>query len=196
MKKKQDVDNRGGEEMSSWIKAFTAAFLAWLIPGAGHFYAGRRVRGIIIFATITATFWGGIAIGGVMTVDSRYHPKWFYAQSMTGVNGIVSWYRQHQVYLELSKELETDLSEFRPGERPSKFQYIQVDRSLSEKGIALVTPAEDVARAYSGVAGMMNFLAIFDILMLCLMGRAGEPPFREDGESDGKESKSEVKKNA
>ncbi len=46
-----------------------AVLLAWLIPGAGHFYLGRRVRGIIIFLVIAVTFWAGIAMGGAMTVD-------------------------------------------------------------------------------------------------------------------------------
>ena len=48
-----------------------ALIVAWLIPGAGHVYLGRTVRGIIIFLTISATFWTGVALGGVMTVDYR-----------------------------------------------------------------------------------------------------------------------------
>ena len=171
--KKSDQKSEG-EKQSKPFWLF-AAVLAWLIPGAGHIYAGRRVRGIIFFFTISATFWCGVAMGGVMTVDRHYHPKWFYAQMITGIHGTVSWYRQNRVYKDLCEELGRDIEDFKPAadERPTALQ-IEADEQLNEKQIALVPPVEDVARAYSGVAGMMNLLVIFDAAMLCLMGAAAE----------------------
>src|ERR1700754_3289915 len=41
-----------------------AAFLAWLIPGAGHIYQGRTGKGILFFVCIVGTFFYGMYIGG------------------------------------------------------------------------------------------------------------------------------------
>jgi hypothetical protein len=48
-------------------------------------------------------------------------------------------------------------------------------------------PAAGVARAYTGIAGMMNLLCIFDVLMLGLMGVWGEPPATETDEETSEE---------
>mgnify|MGYP000853354412 CR=1 FL=1 len=34
---------------------------------------------------------------------------------------------------------------------------------------------DNVARAYAGIAGLLNLLCIFDATILALMGRFGEP---------------------
>jgi len=173
-----------------------AAALAWLIPGAGHFYIGRRVRGIILFIAINATFWTGVGIGGVMTVDSRYERWWMVAQMLTGVDGVYCWYRQDKVYKDLrldpdvDRAIEARKNRFQrsgkagvvnlnaisssPTGRPDELQMI-VDQKLQEREIALVDPAGEIARGFSGIAGMLNLLCIFDALILAMMGKGSEP---------------------
>ena len=155
-----------------WV---VAAFLAWFVPGAGHVYIGRPRRGVILFVTIAATFWAGIAMGGVMTVDYRYQRWWFSAQILSGVHGLVGWYRQEQVYRELGNDPRIAWASASADGRPDPRQML-VDYELERKGIVLVNPTAGVARAYSGVAGMLNLLCIFDVLMLALAGRGREPP--------------------
>ena len=41
-----------------------AAFLAWLIPGLGHWYQGRIAKGILYFVCILGTFSYGVYLGG------------------------------------------------------------------------------------------------------------------------------------
>ena len=41
-----------------------AAFLAWLVPGLGHFYQGRTGKGVLFFVCIVGTFYYGLYIGG------------------------------------------------------------------------------------------------------------------------------------
>jgi hypothetical protein len=165
-------------------------FLAWLVPGAGHAYIGRGQRGIILFIAISATFWAGIAMGGTMTVDRPYEPWWFTAQMLTGVNGLIGWYRQDQVYRQLTRDEDVAAlagriqnPDWRPGDpiklrptspRPDDLQML-VDKKLDERKLAVANPTAGVARAYSGVAGMLNLLCIFDVLLLCLMGKGPEP---------------------
>ena len=189
-----------------------AGVLAWLIPGAGHFYIGRRVRGIILFIIINATFWTGVGIGGVMTVDGRYERWWMAAQLLTGADGVYCWYKQEQVYKNLrndpeikqaiearKKELflrhgKADVGNFNgisasPTGRPDELQMV-VDQKLQEKGIALVDPAGEIARGFSGVAGMLNLLCIFDAIILALMGKGAEPTLQIPRTSKpGEESK-------
>lgn len=59
------------------------AILAWLIPGAGHFFIKERKRGIIIFATITATFLMGIYIGSIGVIDPVSAKPWYFGQMLT-----------------------------------------------------------------------------------------------------------------
>jgi uncharacterized protein DUF6677 len=170
-----------------------ALVLAWLIPGAGHLYIGRKVRGIIIFVTIAATFWSGVAMGGVMTVDKDYERWWYMADMLSGVHGLIAWRRSAGVYRELDRELLSDpdtqyarqLASLRrtykntrslaPAAHALRQQY--VGKLLAEKdgGLALVPPGESIARAYAGVAGLLNLMCIFDAVILAVMGAYGEP---------------------
>lgn len=133
-------------------------FLAWLVPGAGHVYAGRLTRGIIIFVMIGATFWTGVALGGVKTVDYQAERYWFFAQMVTGVHGLTGWQRQRGTQEKIASD-------------PVKYAG-----PGSADNIALVAPVDTVARAYSGVAGLLNLLCIFDATMLAFLGSSGEPP--------------------
>lgn len=154
--------------------AVLATALAWLIPGAGHFFLGRRIRGIVIFLAVGSTFWTGIAIGGVMTVDYHYERWWFAAQMFTGLHGMAGWYRQHQVYEDVLEESP----EIRLGPAPDggmSGDQARVDAYLVEEGLAVSNPTDTVARAFSGVAGLLNLMCIFDVLTLGLMGVRGEP---------------------
>lgn len=166
---------------------FVAGLLAWLVPGMGHVYLGRVKRGVILFITITATFWAGVAVGGVMTVDSRYDRWWFYAQSLTGAHGLIGWYRQEKVYEDVGRELKIDQIAPAAGGRPDSDQ-MRIDSKLQEKGIVLANPSEGVARPYSGIAGLLNLLCIFDAGILGVMGCCGEPrrdeknPPRKEGQ--------------
>lgn len=48
-----------------------AMLLAWLVPGLGHFYLGRRRSAIAFFLIVTATFLAGVSFQGrLYTVES------------------------------------------------------------------------------------------------------------------------------
>lgn len=44
-------------------------FLAWLIPGAGHFIIKEKKRAVIIFVTILLTLCAGLYIGSVGVIE-------------------------------------------------------------------------------------------------------------------------------
>jgi uncharacterized protein DUF6677 len=110
---------------------------AWVLPGAGHVLAGYPKRGRIIFLTIALTFWGGVAIGGVRhTVDAQRQRLWFMAQICTGSHGIAAYYWGNRARSGMN---DADLS-------TSEWKSV---------GVAWV---------YTGVAGLLNLLAISDAL--------------------------------
>jgi len=45
-----------------------AAFLAWLVPGLGHLYQGRRAKAALFFVCIMGTFVYGCYLGGSSTL--------------------------------------------------------------------------------------------------------------------------------
>ena len=53
-----------------------AALLAWLVPGLGHWYQGRRAKAVLFFICIMGLFAYGVYLGGGTRVDkdnqSRY----------------------------------------------------------------------------------------------------------------------------
>ena len=170
------------------VLPLAALALAWLIPGAGHVYLGRPVRGGIIFLTIAATFWAGMAMGGVMTVDKQTERWWFVADMFAGVHGLVGWRLSERVYHRLSVELEAK-RRFQEQKKDLAGQYSRAPRQalrdlrrqyfqemLARDGLALAAPTDNVARAYAGVASLLNLLCIFDAVILALMRSAAQPP--------------------
>lgn len=189
------------------LSVVVALALAWLAPGLGHIYLGRRIRGAIILATIALTFWAGIAIGGTMTVDDRTERWWFAADMVTGVHGLVSWQRSDAVNRRIDLTLELDAeyqhatealrtriigaeAAVRRGQdaaaNKKKLEVLQAEleqirnqyagRMLDAEGLAVVSPVDNVARAYCGVAGLLNLMCIFDAILLAQIGVRGEPP--------------------
>lgn len=50
--------------------AYSALLVGWLVPGAGHLLTGRWVRGLLLFVSIAAMFWLGIAMQGKLYVPN------------------------------------------------------------------------------------------------------------------------------
>jgi hypothetical protein len=63
-----------------------AAFLAWLVPGLGHFYQGRTGKGVLFFVCILGTFVYGMMIGDGKVVyasstnplSRQFYQRWHY----------------------------------------------------------------------------------------------------------------------
>lgn len=125
---------------TSLLRAPVAGLLAWLVPGLGHMFIGHRGRGLVFLVTITATFWTGVAIGGVRaTVDPQERTLWFMAQLCTGANTGAA-YALHAV----------------------------LDAAARSGGTkAPIGPwlSAEVGVHYTGVAGLLNLLVILDALV-------------------------------
>jgi len=49
--------------------------MAWLIPGAGHWYQGRRTKAVLFFVTIVGSFSYGLWLGGGRVVYAAWGPN-------------------------------------------------------------------------------------------------------------------------
>jgi len=113
------------------------AIASWLVPGLGHFLIGEKMRGIIFLVTVTVTFWGGVAIGGVRsTIDPENRKAWFMAQICNGASASAG--------LAWSKQIRVEAGQ------PSEY--------------LAYWPVDDIAVVYTGVAGLLNLLVVFDAL--------------------------------
>lgn len=167
-----------------------AGLLAWLVPGAGHWYVGRRVRAVILFLSIHLMFWSGVAMGGVFAVDPRNEAWWCKAELCTGASGLLAYQRQQTVYERYLKEaarLEQVNRKPEAFDNPRIVQRLhsQARSLIAAEGLAVVPPIRDAVYVYGGVAGMMNLLCIFDAFMLSMLGRYGEDEPAQDAGDEG-----------
>ncbi len=72
------------------IHVYLAGLLAWLIPGAGHWYLGQRNRGIAIFAAMMTTYLLGLYVGGLELIDPTNARIWYFAQILAGLPTILA----------------------------------------------------------------------------------------------------------
>jgi len=61
-----------------------AVLLAWLLPGAGHWYIGLRVRAVLYGVVVAGLFVAGIAVGGLVTASAYAHKWAFLLQVFNG----------------------------------------------------------------------------------------------------------------
>ena len=127
------------EKSISPVRMPIAGLLAWLVPGLGHLYLGLRGRGAVCLVTITATFWTGVAIGGVQgTVDPKERKLWFIAQLCSAANTLAAYGLSRSNARELARE----------GQAPPVAHWASAD----------------VGVHYTGVAGLLNLLVILDAI--------------------------------
>lgn len=50
--------------------SYLALIVGWLVPGAGHLLTGRWIRALLLFLSIAAMYWLGIAMQGQLYVPN------------------------------------------------------------------------------------------------------------------------------
>ena len=144
------------------VRSIQAAMLAWILPGAGHFYLGHRGLASVFFIAISFPFWTGVALGGVKDSVNPRANKWlFLAEMCAGGYTTVCFIASNQIVSKIAA-------------LPSK-----AERDQAAVAYTSYYPESDVAQIYLATAGLLNLLAVLDALARGQSG--GLPTFDPEG---------------
>ncbi|MEQ8849105.1 DUF6677 family protein [Botrimarina sp.] len=186
----------------------TAALLAWLVPGLGHLYQGRRAKGVLFMTSIIGLFAAGMVIGEgkvvyastlpFTPVRSYVYDGWpFLCQSGIGAVAIPGW-------IERARYLADEPSMF----GPTFYPPVSADRvganppvSIDESQNRVIHPDGaakrrydlgfrfEVGMVYTVVAGLLNLLVVYDAYSGPLV------PDEKDGADDAPDGADPATKN-
>ena len=139
-------------------------FLAWLVPGAGHFYLGRRRRGVLFFAVVLATFSLGLVMQGRTYVVDRQHPLTYLATFANIGLGPLDL---------IGRERTFDRLVWRLPRGPERRVLLERMRER------IRSPWNEYGTTYLMTAALMNLLLILDAYDVA-RGRKGFPPEPEN----------------
>ena len=71
-------------------KAWTSVLLAWVFPGLGHYYLGRRRRALLYAAVVTLTFLFGISFHGRLDFPEAGAPLTYLATFASFGSGLLN----------------------------------------------------------------------------------------------------------
>lgn len=129
-------------------RAAQAAILAWALPGGGHYFLGHRALGVVLFAAISFPYWTGMALGGVLSSANPSYNKWLFLAEM-GVGGYTA-----PAYM-ACRAVETRVRAMPEGQRAQYMSYY---------------PESDVSTIYLAAAGLLNILAVLDVISRAAYG--------------------------
>ncbi|MCL2639895.1 MAG: hypothetical protein FWD53_03525 [Phycisphaerales bacterium] len=181
-------ENKSNEGIG--VGGYMALVLAWLVPGLGHLVLGEKARGLIFAATIHGLFAAGMLIAGVRAINPPEQQIWTYTQYLAGWPMLVASPVERRYMAEsalLIKRLqEQGRLEMPDGQvlmRPPVDDDSQIpDRIRFGKAAIKLYPLlanhpkiQDIGAVYCGIAGMLNLLVMFDVL-LRITGSTREKP--------------------
>lgn len=133
-----------------------AAFWAWLLPGAGHFYQRRYPKGILFMVCILSTYFFGLAMGRGHVVYASWNQvekRWQYVfQLGVGLPALPALVQARRV-----AKGNTPL--FNGLMAPPVISFERDDLSKWHKEYHAYF---DLGTLYTMIAGLLNVLAIYD----------------------------------
>lgn len=78
------------EERTGTRSPALAVLLAWLVPGIGHFFQGRKLRGALVFLTLAGLVVFGTLLAEGSNLSRERHYYYWGGQFMAGLPGLVA----------------------------------------------------------------------------------------------------------
>lgn len=139
-----------------------AAILAWLIPGAGHLYQGRRAKGVLFMVCILGIYFFGLALGDGKVVYARFRqPDMRYpylCQFAVGLPALPALIQRQRLVASQPPKPALWKGLMAP---PSVGRSEQDKDQLSDWHRVLKGRFE-LGTLYTMIAGLLNVLAIYD----------------------------------
>lgn len=156
-----------------------AGVLAWAIPGAGHWYQGRRTKAVLFFVCIFSTFFYGLWLGDGRVVYASWGETQeekrlpYVCQLGTGVVALPALiqarnYGDATYRAEMQKKEDADERTF--GDwfmaPPVLIMHLKTGRRMDEQDFLNYTLNRrfELGTIYTMIAGLLNVLIIFDAL--------------------------------
>ena len=139
------------------LTACYATLGAWLLPGLGHILLGQVRRGVILLSTILAVWVGGLLIGGVTVIDHRNHDNprrpnlAFLGQALIAPSLVVNLVHHKLEAGATGRILPSN----------ERLRYVPAHGRSREQGVL-----------FTALAGLLNVLAIIDVMTITLTGHA------------------------
>jgi len=137
-----------------------SCFLAWLLPGAGHFYLGRRRRAAVFFAVVLATFLLGLLNEGRSYIADGQQPLTYLGTLANVATGPLEVLSRRATFHKLAYALPAD----------------ENSREAQELLTAMRNKARVVTDEYGTTylitAGLMNMLLILDAFDIAIGRKA------------------------
>jgi len=136
-----------------------AALLAWLVPGAGHWYQGRRGKAVLFAVCVLGTYFYGMAIGNGHVVYASWNRadfRWQYVcQLGVGLPAMPALVQSRRVMRDKEPLVADVLAPPRQPVEPNEHDHL-ADWHLE------LSWQFDLGTLYTMVAGLLNILAVFD----------------------------------
>jgi hypothetical protein len=152
-----------------------AALLAWLVPGLGHWYQGRRHKAVLFFVCVLGTFIYGLYLGEGRVVYASWRPNDKRLQYFTQVAvGIPA--------------LPAAVQAMRGEDHPIKFpvyERFMAPPKLEHELDDLVKRLHrywELGTYFTVIAGLLNILAIYDAWGGPAFSAPPPPPKKKDDE--------------
>ena len=176
-----------------------AAFLAWLVPGAGHFYQRRYTKAGLFFVCILTTWILGFALGGGHVVYASWQPgdkRWHYfLQAGAGAVSLPALVQGQRMRVKTDLQTGATMRSYRPlwgGFMAPPYRPVFEDRADEVASwYAIHGAGYEMGTWYTMIAGLLNILVIYDAysgpLAVPISGRKKEDKEAKDGEDTEKQ---------
>jgi len=145
---------------SKGVSAFISCLLAWVVPGGGHLYLGKRSRAAVFFLVVVATFLLGILNQGRSYLIDRDQPLTYLAALTNIATGPMELASRQLTYHRLVYRLPADENS------PESAQLLQAMRER----VKIVT--DEYGTTYLLTAGLMNILLMLDAFDIAIGRKA------------------------
>lgn len=149
---------------------YLAAFLAWLIPGAGHFYQGRHTKGTLFVISVLSIWMLGFALGGFHVVYASWYPgdkRWHYLlQAGVGAAALPALVQGNQMRLATDPRTGRTRDGYEPKwggfMAPPHRPVMESEADEIAAWYARSGAGYEMGTWYTMIAGLLNFLIIYD----------------------------------
>ena len=136
------------------VRISIACLLAWALPGAGHLFLGRRVKGLVFLAIVLVTFTTGLAFQGRVYLANPEQPLSYLATFANLALGPLDL---------IARQVSYDrVLYFFPSESNRDLYQEILDRTR----VRILAVTHEYGTTFLLTAGLMNILLILDVFDL------------------------------